>query len=361
MVVLFSVAWAVVVFAYGGALLQPRELGSLVIALLVIALTFINAFLPFWNRTLAANFGIYSSAASALVFTVLVVRLSDGLTDRHFWGSELLILGFSALLLLPSLFWRFVANRGWEPVSQKAKASAGVAALLILVFGAATSLVLAVHRREIGDCEFIHRPYAAQARPRQVLVRARITHRDPIFGSVAVVAQHYWGMPWWNRRIVFLKDVAGWNGKEVLLDGWRFDGIVSRFLPVIYFTCGTRTRLIENAEADLRILQDGPLLGIRIIGRTATEHSYADYLLIPKQGVEVEAFSDKRKFVARTDEKGIYDFKNLPLDTYKVKLSFGEKICDPFPNYESVPRQSGDIGECNFTFPPESSPRKGER
>jgi hypothetical protein len=157
---------------------------------------------------------------------------------------------------------------------------------------------------------------------------------------------------------VFLRPAQWWNKKEMLLDGWRFGGIVTQFLPAIYFTCGVRTRPIERAEVDLRVLRDGPLEGVRILGRVATERSYADYVLVPNPRVSVEAVSANNRFVAVTDDKGVYDFKTLPVDDYKVRISQGEKVCDPFPSYDPVRRKSGDVGECNFTFPPASSPRR---
>jgi hypothetical protein len=166
MMALFSLGYAVLMFGYFGHFLHPRGPGSLLVAIAVVTLPVAHAVLPFWDRHLAAKVGIHTAAATAAIFTITYIVLNyRWLRDRYFWAGVLIIIAFCSLILLPALFWGFAAKHGWPSLTRRRKLAASLVTAFTTVLGATVSLMFAVHQAQLGDCDFISRPYTTQPRP----------------------------------------------------------------------------------------------------------------------------------------------------------------------------------------------------
>jgi hypothetical protein len=83
---------------------------------------------------------------------------------------------------------------------------------------------------------------------------------------MAVVQKTYWGLPWWDRKLVLLTFFVGGGtgferGETYFVDGNRESRWLTRRLPIFEIHC-TRTVALKYAEIDLRALSDGPHHGI---------------------------------------------------------------------------------------------------
>src|SRR5262249_6541478 len=155
----------------------------------------------------------------------------------------LVAIGVIALLLyVPALLWKATAARDWPKLTSQRRRTAAVAAICACtLFSSVITILYSVHIPEIGDCFSISRLYTQPQSPQHVIAVARVLHTSMAFGTVAVVEDHYWGLPWWNRKVVFFRPVPFWKGKTLFIDGRRDDGLLSRFIPVLHFPCDTRT------------------------------------------------------------------------------------------------------------------------
>jgi len=96
----------------------------------------------------------------------------------------------------------------------------------------------------------------------------------------------------------------------------------------ITFPCGD-TRPLEEAADDVAYAEDiaAGKLGTRIYGWVQNTRSPT----LPMVGLEVKIRSKKNKFVTKTDEKGLYIFKDIPSGTYSIQVYVPRELDNIFP------------------------------
>jgi hypothetical protein len=234
---------------------------------------------------------------------------------------------------LLGLFWVITAALRWEPLlasrdaSRRRKLALGITGVLILISIFLTTLVLAVHASYYrGECGAATFPVTARSGPDHVVFVGRTIYiatekpGDPIgIWAIVSVQQHFWGLPWWNRRIVLVRGGFMKGNKTYFVDGERAEGLLTRLVPVVEFRhCGSRTTLLNDAVVDLRMLHDGPPKdGVRIIGR-ALRFSPQLHRREPAPGAKVLVTGPLGILAVTTDAQGVYDVSGLPPGEYSV-------------------------------------------
>ena len=164
-----------------------------------------------------------------------------------------------------------------------------------------------------------HILYVGRFDPRYAL---RSGHR---FGpwAIAHVKRRYWGLPWWGSQIVVL--APGWyqEGETYFVDGKMGALPYSKFLPVVYTGPCNRTRPLSEAVVDTRILMQGPLRGVRIIGRTYRRQPGGKYE--PTPGMEVEISGPDGPILVTSDANAVYEFDRLPVGHYTIRIEHPDR------------------------------------
>lgn len=257
---------------------------------------------------------------------------------------------------LPPIRWTL----GW-------KAFTAILALIFLFLGATAWELLTP---EYFECHHVPQPFTAAQSPKQAVFSARVVLKGILwprdwkplhegyprrYWALAVVQKGYWGLPWWDHKIVlltlFTRGGDGFHRRDTyFVDGNRWSSHVSRFLPVFEIHC-TRTSLLKYAEIDLRALRDGPPQNsVRIMGYTLWRTSPSTWGAAPGQKVGITGPSGE--ILATSDQQGIYDVTGLAPGSYYVHgtdVKAGPNWAHPICFLERL--QSGDIRECEVTVP----------
>ena len=236
---------------------------------------------------------------------------------------------FSGAVFIPGLFWLLAARRGWAPILQ-GSFSTNLSRFAVGFGTMMTGLVLACFISlslpfwdSIGDCG--GRPlFDETGKPRHIDFTAKIFFVGPVIfqnyslWSIARIDETFSQVPW-NSRIVILRGFFKPADKAELyfVEGVRAYPILHHYLPVVeQADCG-RTRPLELAGVQLRMLHDGlPKTGVRIIGRVQVE---ASRRAIPEARVMIEGPAGTT--MAITDAQGIYDVSGLPEGKYTLTLA----------------------------------------
>ncbi len=173
---------------------------------------------------------------------------------------------------------------------------------------------------------------------------------------LASVQKQFWGLPWWDRKLVILLMSARASGAppprdEIdFVDGRRLPGSLTRFLP-IYETFCTRTGPLADSEIDLRVLRDGPPRnGIRILGRTdRLTGNYPSYRWETAPSMKVAIRGPAGTITAVSDDHGIYDVSGLSPGYYEVGREPAAAVTPSWRDIEChLKIAGGDIGECKL-------------
>lgn len=304
---------------------------------------------------------------AALLGLVLAVRLA--LPDLYYPNRPRAIEALP-LLVVPGLFWLVTARwLNWPSVLKSPpkvwKVALCAVVILLLVVGQAVMREFD-SKRYIYECHVIVQPSVKQREPAQVLFTASILRSgilwprdriDPVgyprrYWALAVVKDHYWGLSWWDKKLVIL---TMYNQREqnpltpnqqYFVEGWRRPGALTSLLPIFETYC-TRTALLQDAEIDLRVLHDGPpRKGGRVLGRASRVIGERSE---PATGVSVEIRGRAGKYVGVTDKRGYYDISGIPPGEYAVTNPEGRHPqC-----YLSI--RDGDVQECTVFLRNESA------
>lgn len=274
------------------------------------------------------------------------------------------------------LFWLITSNVGWLPVraTRIRVTHRLIVALVALVLTQGAATIFDLYGQDWAECHFSPLPFWRQQSPEQAVFQAQpivthvlwpsraITMRYPGIlrkqWALAIVKTQFWGLPWWDRKIVILTSMQRGgtdffqNGQEYFVEGRRRLGLLTRFLPIFSTFC-TRTAALDDAAIDLRILQEGaPRDGIRIIGRTIRLDS--NFNQEPVAAAKVVIVGPAGRIIATSDRNGVYDLSGLPPGDYKVGVeSDNEQISWEHPECGLEgwrrPFRSGDIRDCTVT------------
>jgi hypothetical protein len=137
--------------------------------------------------------------------------------------------------------------------------------------------------------------------------------------AIARVQEHFWGLPWWCQKFVLLWRPAQWRGETYFYDGGHPYGLLTQFLPIVVFESCSRTRLISDAEIDLRILKEGPSQTTgRIFGRAYRPNEVDPWQR--RAGIKVTIAGTSGNIVTATDEQGFFDAPGLTPGDYSVQV-----------------------------------------
>jgi hypothetical protein len=275
-----------------------------------------------------------------------------------------------SLFLIPGLFWMITARwLEWPPILKSPlqvwKAGVLSAVFILLVLG---SLVV----RELGlpvySCHWIPQPSAEQRDSEQAIFTASVLGTGilwprgdaPLNGyprrywAIAVVRDHYWGLSWWDKKIVLLTGFSQGvpnrfeSNHQYFVEGWRRPGAFVSLLPIFETFC-SRTRRLAAAEVDLRVLRDGkPRRGARVLGRVVRTTAQQE---TPVAGAPIEVVTFGKKYVATTDEHGFYDFTGIQPGDYAVFRRDAEVP----PEMKNRPAcrlraREGDVHDCTIVM-----------
>jgi hypothetical protein len=271
------------------------------------------------------------------------------------WSASLLprLAGWSALFVAFALFWLGTNKSGWAPLLaprptslKKRLRNIFAACAVVLMLDIVATFAMTTWQSSLWgpDCsgralftkpEF---PGHAVFTARLIYVGHKNTNRlgwQAGDWAIGVVQDRYWGLPWWNSRLVLLTDAVFWKGETYFIDGRRPYGFVTRLLPIVEAGPCTRSRPIVDATVDLRALHEPPPpSGWRIIGYVRKPEPWTQGLTPPKAhtpfvGAKVTATGPSGKVVGIADRKGIYEIDNLPPGDYALTVDLPETQTAP--------------------------------
>lgn len=313
-----------------------------------LAALFYGPFLPplwMWRRTKRA---VIVFALAALVAGVIFARSR--------WAPALLprLAGWSIPLLLPGLFWLRTGKLGWPSLLQTrpsslAKRVVALAATCVAIL--CLDVVFTVMICGLGsnlfspNCKgrplFVHPVFPTQAVfTAKVFFAARSV--DALLGlhggfhpsgpdhevgdwAIGIVQERFWGMPHWTSLVLLTNDVY-WEGETYFVDGHRFAGSLTQFLPIVGDIACRRTKLAQNAIVDLRLLRKPPPTGsLRIIGSVrGPEKLVFGWTRPPKPnfvaGARISVTGPAGSSIVETDSTGVYELNDLPVGDYTLRL-----------------------------------------
>ena len=243
------------------------------------------------------------------------------------------------LMIIPGVFWYITGRAGWprlvsNPVPLGIKIGLPFTLLVGTLLGAAIIDVMTIWS---GRCHFFEQPFTKPLVPNQTVFTARIFGSGKLWGdsppsdywrrywSLAWVQKQYWGLPWWDGRLVVLLTTTRGiglpplRGETDFVDGRHLPGSLTRLLPIFDTFC-TRTGPLADSEVDLRVLRDGPPReGVRILGRTLRptgDYPYHRWETAPSMKVVIRGPAGVT--TVESDERGVYDVTGLPPGYYEV-------------------------------------------
>jgi hypothetical protein len=283
--------------------------------------------------------------------------------------NEALIAALAVLAALggPGIFWLTTHRLGWSPVwnprlvSWERRIAALVCATFLPYIIISIGVIsMFVRLQAIGDCSGYDPPFVKQRSPTEAVFIAKITllgyPRGYIGGSkasgwaLASVQRQFWGLPSRNSSFVILTQYLFQGEEWYFVAGQRTGGFWTLGLPIVEFgPCGRSARL-NNAEVELRVLQDGPPKdGVRIIGRVMryTHTPYSRQQTVP--GVNVMIAGPTASVTVTTDQNGIYDATGLPPGRYSIHTDSYSENWHGYPSCglpENPTLNSGDVWGC---------------
>jgi hypothetical protein len=285
--------------------------------------------------------------ASPPAIVLFYLAMNNGTwSEALLWSCAMAIL----LFVTPALFWKWAHLRHWptiaSPNTRLNVLSRGLLSAGWIMATISLSVFFAMHSHDTGDCEPSGRLISQSREYRHVALTARIIHSDPWFGTIGIVQEHFFGLPWWNSRIVFSKYFVSADsvGEIFLYDGFREYGWIPRLVAVInLYGCG-RTGPVRRYPADLKSLREPTPAGVRILGRV-TKYVHPENVGV--QGIPVRIWADDRPFDVITDSDGIFDRQGLPDGLYRVEIPALGQACKPYDNEKPL-LKSGDTWGCEM-------------
>jgi len=244
---------------------------------------------------------------------------------------------------------------------------------LFLVFGFFGAIVWELQTPEVFECHHVPQPFAEPKSSTQAVFIVRVVAKGllwartsgPIaegyprrYWALAVVDKTYWGLPWWDHKIVlltfFVRGGTGFErGESLFVDGNRQTRRLTRHLPIFEIHC-TRTAPLGNSEIDMRVMREGTRKdSVRIMGYTLRRTSDREWHEVP--GASVGISGPAGETVVTSDQQGLYDISGLPPGRYivhGVDPKAGPGWAHPICIWEGRDTlKSGDVRECGVTVP----------
>lgn len=358
-----SACWLVYVGTYTGPRFSaPLSEWASTIAVLSMGVLSLVASILALRRPRPASLLLLIMAASLLVVWSFNLPRKSGPWPGLRVSGETEVWGWFLLLVVPGIFWYVAAGLAWPPTLSAPlnwwKRIAGV--LLTFIAVAASLTILDLRSPYYSGCHGQPPLFAKQVAAEQAVFIARILASGYVHPApegrrpgvrnkqwaLAWVANEFWGLPWWDKKIAILtvEDNSGRVrfplSEDYFVDGYRPVGALTRFLPIFYTTC-THTGRLESAEPELRVMREGaPQNGIRIIGRTLRRNSEK---WEPVPGAQVIVEGPSGRTIVVSDQNGVYDTREIPLQRYYI---YGGGSRYPQCGAELRSLKVGDIRGC---------------
>jgi hypothetical protein len=292
-------------------------------------------------------------AAMAFALTAVIAGLI--FADSR-WTPALLpqLAGWSVPFLLPGLFWVRTGTLGWPSLVQprswsltKRVSAFAAACVAILCLDVVLTVVFCGLSSSLfnGDCAgtplFRHPVVPTQSvfTARVVFAARSIDARrgqdsgfhPPDPGrqvgdwAIGIVQERFWGMPRWTR-LVLLTNYVYWEGETYFVDGRRVGGLLTRFLPIVEGGIGcSRTKPVQDAILDLRLLRSPPPGGTRVTGYVRGPEIFEPGIVRPRTpafiaGAKIEVSGPAGASAITTDSAGVYELDGLAPGDYTLRL-----------------------------------------
>lgn len=283
------------------------------------------------------------------------------------WISVLLprLGGWSTFFAVFGAFWLTTDKLDWPPLVNtrptfKVKIAGTLAAcLLIAALDVAGTFALTVWRSSLNSVDCREKPlfvrpvdFTQAVFIARVIRSGHVAHR--VSGAwvgewgIGLVQERFWGPPgWWMPRIVLLTNNVFQEGQSYFIDGRRSDLLLHHFLPIVETGICTRTRPVENAAVELRLLREARVLipltnKTRIVGKVQSPKRPSEITkpvskmtalnvvderamnpmakYTPLAGARIRVTGPAGSTIVTTDAAGIYEVSGLIPDDYTLSL-----------------------------------------
>ena len=346
-------------------------------------LTFlIGSLVALRNRRLAGVIFLSVMPVAALCFAypgVLVWRDGEGLFPLLAWWGPFLLVG---------LFWWRTGKHGWPSLVQarswslrKRAAALAATCVTILFLDVALTVIFIGLGSSLfsGDCSgrppFLHPLFPNHAVfTARVVFAARslnaLTDEDDFLRppgpdravgdwAIGIVEERFWGMPLWTHFVQLTNHVY-WEGETYFVDGFRYEGFLTRFLPIVEGGAGgcTRTMPVQDAVVDLRLLRTPPPPGsARVMGYVRGPEIFTPGNVRPRKpafvaGATLDVTGASWSGRITTDSGGLYQLDGLAPGDYTLRLLTPDtQTAGFFDNWGSpavIHLDNGGVAERNF-------------
>ncbi len=286
---------------------------------------FVATVLAFQSRRLTA---IFSLTSATFVLSCLATSPIEGASSR--WVGLVL---FS--IVAPGMFWLVTWFIGWPQLiaigtSIRKKATV-VATAFFFCYG--TIFVLSARSwltySPYGDvscaaCRVANRPKNQD----HVMFTAHPIYegtgrRDkyPYDWAILSVDHQYWGLPWWNKRLV-LAHGKFIHGEKYLVEGIRTSGLLTWFIPIIHrdFCVNTIPTPLKDAQQELYDLDNPPPANTVRIRGDVRQRVYEPYSATNiGQGWPITIDGPVGPSTSNSDANGHFVLDSIPFGTYKIR------------------------------------------
>ena len=366
----------------GGWFTTPRPATAIGLALTFFA-PFAALLFQFRHRKRAAIAFAVSALVAILVFA------------RSRWTSVLLprLAGYAVPFLLFGLYWLWTNEFRWPVLVRPAPRSfgrrvTGVAMTLFLVFSG--GFAMGVFRTTFfsslfnGDCRAKPPFTRAQSKEHAVFTARAIyvgrsvhTMKDlrlapenlresPVGDwAIGLVQERFWGVPLRWPHLVLMTNFVFWKDGTYFIDGRRERSLLDNILPVVAGGIGcSRSRPVQEAVVDLRLLRETPLRRPAIVGYVRQPGPWAGMMNpfeAPKflGGAQIEVTGADGTRLVTTDASGVYELDGLGAGDYTVRLRLpdgqragGFHMDGSFADesVRTVHLKANEVGESDFAL-----------
>ncbi len=268
------------------------------------------------------------------------------------------LLAWTAPPLLVGLFWLGTGLLGWPALiraqswSRRKRVSALAATCVTALFlDVALTILLSGLFSTLfhGDCG-MKPPFLHPLSPTHAVFTARVvfaarslneltdahsilrpsgSDRNVGDWAIGIVEERFWGMPLWTR-FVLLTNHLYWDGETYFIDGLRYEGLLTRFFPIVEGGEGndgcTRTKPVQESVIDLRLLRTPPPPGsTRVLGYVRGPEIFTSVFDRPRQpvfvaGATIEVTGPAGTSSITTDSAGVYELNDLEPGDYTLHL-----------------------------------------
>ncbi len=287
---------------------------------------------------------IPKSKKRALYLFLISIIVVAPFLYRSPWNASFLpaLAVCSAFFGLFGAFWLITHKRGWHPLLaprprslKRGLVAVCTACFVIVVVQVAATLIVVAWQSTPDPWISIPPLFNAPRSPEHVALTARLVrvggHAKKISGrrvgewAIGIVQERFWGLPWWNSRLVLLTDNIFWEGETYFVDGRRARGLLTHFLPIVETSLSSRTKPVNDASVELHVLRNNNKIeGMRVVGYVHRPEPFRSRMQppvpqLPFAGAKIKVTGPLGTSIVVADRDGIYDFMASMHDIHSVE------------------------------------------